>query len=86
MSDTLKEYNRIRQRIHRENEKQLRILYNDSSVSGISFTEFIKQYKLTRWQKLSIALSDEELKLAKISFKLSDEQLRKKIKRKTGSE
>jgi predicted ATPase len=71
-----REYNRIMQQIRRQREKEIIKLYQDSSVSGISFHEFKKQFNLTKWQKLSIALSDGELKLDKISHKLSDGQLR----------
>ena len=70
------------QQRHRQREKELQTLYQQSDVTNISFTEFVKQYKLTRWQKLSITLSDNELKLDKISFKLSDGQLRLKMKNK----
>ena len=75
-----REYNRIIQQRHRDRERELKKLYQDNTVSGITFTEFSKQFKLTRWQKLSIALSDDELKISKLSFKLSDEQLRLKMK------
>lgn len=71
-----REYNRIMQQRHREREKELEKLYQENNVSGISFSDFKKQFKLTRWQKLSIALSDQELKLDKLSYKLSDGQLR----------
>jgi hypothetical protein len=79
-----REYNRIMQQRHRQREKELQNLYQQTDVTNISFTEFAKQYKLTRWQKLSITLSDNELKLDKISFKLSDGQLRLKMKNKGG--
>lgn len=79
-----KEYNRLLQQKHREEEKHYKSLYQDSSVSGISFTEFVRQQKeqerISKWQKLSILLSDEELKMEKLSFKLSDQNLRKKFK------
>lgn len=68
------------QQRHREREKELEKLYADNNISGISFTDFKKQYKLSRWQKLSITLSDEELKLDKLSHKLSDGQLRRIVK------
>lgn len=68
------------QRRHREREKELLKLYQENNVTGITFTEFVKQQKLTKWQKLSIALSDEEMKISKISYKLSDSQLRLAMK------
>lgn len=71
-----KEYNRLIQQRHRQKENAIKELYQDNNVTGISFTEFKKQLELTLWQKLSIHLSDGELKIDKISFKLSDEQLR----------
>lgn len=79
-SEQEREYNRIMQQRHREREKELTKLYQESNVTGISFTDFKKQFKLTKWQKLSIALSDDELKFDKLSFKLSDGQLRRKAK------
>lgn len=82
LSTEQREYNRIMQQRHREREKELQKLYQDSGISNISFTDFAKQHKLTRWQKLSITLSDKELKLGRLSFKLSDGQLMKKPKNK----
>lgn len=79
-----REYNRIMQQRRREREKEIKKLYQDPNVSGISYTEFAKQFRVSRWQKLSIALSDEELKISKLSYKLSDEQLRLKMKKKVG--
>jgi len=74
--DQKREYNRIIQQRHRQKEKAIEGLYQDNNVTGITFTEFKKQLELTLWQKLSIHLSDGELKIDKLSFKLSDEQLR----------
>lgn len=79
-SEAVREYNRILKQKQREREKQYKELYQDISVTGISFTAFVEQQKLSTWKKLSITLSDEELKLARLSFKLSDEQLRKLVK------
>ena len=83
MSLSHKEYNRIVQQRHREKENRYKILYQESNVSGISFTEFVKQKeeeeRISKWQRLSIILSDEELKMAKLSVKLSDSNLRKKF-------
>lgn len=82
LADNDREYNRIMQQRHRQREKEIIKLYQDNNVTGISYTDFKKQLKLTKLQKLSIALSDGELKLDKLSFKLSDEQLRLLVKNK----
>lgn len=79
-SDSIREYNRIMQQRHREREKELKKLYQDPQVFGITFTAFVEQQKLSTWKKISITLSDDELKMARLAFKLSDEQLRKLIK------
>lgn len=79
-SEALREANRINQQRHREREKEYKKLYQDSNVFGITFTEFVQQQKLSTWRKLSITLSDEELKFARLAFKLSDEQLRRLLK------
>lgn len=76
LAENEREYNRIMQQRHRQQDKELSKIYQDSQISGISFTEFKKQYKLTKWEKLSIALSDSELKLDKLNFKLSDRHIR----------
>lgn len=80
LSTDEREYNRIMQQRHREKERLIQKLYQESNISGISYTEFAVQFKITKWQKLSKALSDEELKLDKLSYKLSDGQLRIKKK------
>lgn len=81
VSETIKEYNRILKQKQREREKEYQKLYQDNNVFGISFTAFVQeQQKLSTWKKLSITLSDDELKISRLSFKLSDEQLRKLVK------
>lgn len=80
-SEAVREYNRILKQKQREREKEYQKLYQDSNVFGISFTAFVQeQQKLSTWKKLSITLSDDELKIARLSFKLSDENLRKLVK------
>lgn len=79
-SEAIREANRINQQKHRQREKELKELYQDNNVFGISFTAFVEQQKLSTWKKLSITLSDDELKMARLAFKLSDEQLRKLMK------
>lgn len=79
-SESHREANRINQQRHREREKEYKKLYQDMNVFGITFTEFVQQQKLSTWKKLSITLSDEELRFARLAFKLSDEQLRKLLK------
>lgn len=79
LAENEREYNRIIQQRHRQREKEIQKLYQDKEVTGISFTEFKKQIKLSKWERLSMILSDEELKIGKLSYKLSDEQIRKII-------
>ena len=79
-NEAVRAYNRIMQQRHREREKELKKLYQDPQVFGISFTAFVEAQKLSTWKKLSITLSDDELKMARLAFKLSDEQLRKLMK------
>ena len=79
-SDSIREYNRIMKQRQRQRDKELEKAYQDPNVFGISFTEFVEQQKLSTWKKISITLSDDELKMARLAFKLSDEQLRKLMK------
>lgn len=70
------------QKKHREEEKKLSKLYQDSSVSGLTFSEFIEQQRPSTWKKLSMNLSDNELKMGKLAVKLSDNNLRGIMKKK----
>jgi hypothetical protein len=80
LSQSVKEYNRLAQQRHREKEKELEELYKNAEINGISFTEFKKEIKQSTWNKISIALSDDELKLVKLSLKFSDQEIRKRMK------
>lgn len=82
LSSEQKEYNRIMQQRHREREKEIEKLYQDKNITNISYSDFKQELKLNRWQKLSITLSDEELRMSRISFKLSDGNLRDMVNKK----
>lgn len=70
------------QQRHREREKEIEKLYQDKNITNISYSDFKQELKLNRWQKLSITLSDEELRMSRISFKLSDGNLRDMVNKK----